>query len=186
MEERSIHNTFKFFIRHCSSLKGTVPRDFRLLFFFMNRFPPSPWVYQKSRFEFFRKFAEIFAAQGAPPVSLIPVVHLDLRLLYLREFSKKFETVLMQYSGAGGKLIHQKTQKQNISWHCPFKYVHKLWPRFLSTWLCFPALEWHPVSQQFLEKKLNTIIILVRILLSINTKTGKLEVEHVSERLLEF
>ncbi len=27
---------------------------------------------------------------------------------YLRKFSKKFETVLMQYSGAGGKLIHQK------------------------------------------------------------------------------
>ncbi len=40
---------------------------------------------------------------------------------YLREFSKKFETVLMQYSGAGGKLIHQKNQKQKISWHCPFK-----------------------------------------------------------------
>ncbi len=28
---------------------------------------------------------------------------------YLREFSKKFETVLMGYSGAGGKLIHKKT-----------------------------------------------------------------------------
>ena len=40
---------------------------------------------------------------------------------YLREFSKKFETVLMQYSGAGGKLIHQKNQKQKNSWHCPFK-----------------------------------------------------------------
>jgi hypothetical protein len=25
-----------------SPLKGTVPRDFRLLFFFMNQFPPSP------------------------------------------------------------------------------------------------------------------------------------------------
>ncbi len=40
---------------------------------------------------------------------------------YLREFSKKFETILLQYSGAGGKLIHQKNQKQKISWHCPFK-----------------------------------------------------------------
>ncbi len=28
------------------------------------------------------------------------------RPLYLRECSKKFETVLMGYSGAGGKLIH--------------------------------------------------------------------------------
>jgi hypothetical protein len=39
-----------------------------------------------------------------PPMSLIPVVHLDLR----REFSKKFETVLMGYSVAGGKLIYEK------------------------------------------------------------------------------
>ncbi len=40
---------------------------------------------------------------------------------YLREFSKKFETVWKEYSGAGGKLIHEKNQKQKISWHCPFK-----------------------------------------------------------------
>ncbi len=31
------------------------------------------------------------------------------------EFLKKFETVLMQYSRAGGKLIHQKNQKQKLS-----------------------------------------------------------------------
>ena len=30
-------------------------------------------------------------------------------------FRKKFETVLMGYSGAGGKLIHEKNQKQKIS-----------------------------------------------------------------------
>jgi hypothetical protein len=29
----------------------------------------------------------------------------------LREFSKKFETALMVYSGAWGKLIHEKNQK---------------------------------------------------------------------------
>jgi hypothetical protein len=34
---------------------------------------------------------------------------------YLREFSKKFETILMEYSGARGKLIHEKNQKQKIS-----------------------------------------------------------------------
>jgi hypothetical protein len=39
---------------------------------------------------------------------------------YLREFSKKFETVLMGYSGAGGKLTHEKNQKQKILWHFPF------------------------------------------------------------------
>ncbi len=46
---------------------------------------------------------------------------LHLSCKYLREFSKKFETVLMEDSGAGGKLIHEKNQKQKISWHCPFK-----------------------------------------------------------------
>ncbi len=50
---------------------------------------------------------------------LTPVATLSCE--YLREFSKKFETVLKEYSGAGGKLIHEKNQKQKISWHCPFK-----------------------------------------------------------------
>ncbi len=27
----------------------------------------------------------------------------------------------MGYFGDGGKLIHEKNQKQKISWHCPFK-----------------------------------------------------------------
>jgi hypothetical protein len=27
----------------------------------------------------------------------------------------------MGYSEPGGKLIHEKNQKQKISWHCPFK-----------------------------------------------------------------
>ncbi len=29
----------------------------------------------------------------------------------------------MEYSGAGGKLINEKNQKQKISWHCRFKGV---------------------------------------------------------------
>ncbi len=58
--------------------KGIVSRDFLLLVFFMNQFPPSPRVYHLGRFEFFRKFAEIFAAQGWPPVSTTPVVNLEL------------------------------------------------------------------------------------------------------------
>ncbi len=51
-----------------NSNKGTVPRDFRLRFFSVN--PPSPWLSYQGCFEFFRKFAEIFATQGAPPVLL--------------------------------------------------------------------------------------------------------------------
>ncbi len=41
----------------------------------MNQFPPSPWVYHLGRFNFLRKFAEITAAQGAPPVSLTPMAN---------------------------------------------------------------------------------------------------------------
>jgi hypothetical protein len=37
------------------------------------------------------------------------------------KFLKKFETVQMEYSEAGGKPIHEKNQKQKILWHCPFK-----------------------------------------------------------------
>ncbi len=34
---------YMYYISAC--IKGTVPRDFRLLVFFMNQFPPSPSVY---------------------------------------------------------------------------------------------------------------------------------------------
>ncbi len=32
----------------------------------------------------------------------------------------------MEYSRAGGKLIHEKNQEQKISWHCPFKKLLKV------------------------------------------------------------
>jgi hypothetical protein len=34
---------------------------------------------------------------------------------HLREFSKKIEMVLVEYSGSGVKLIHEKNQQQKIS-----------------------------------------------------------------------
>jgi hypothetical protein len=48
-----------------------------------------------------------------PPVSTTPVVHL-----------LSCETVLIGYSGAGGKLIHVKNLKSKISWHCTFKPIY--------------------------------------------------------------
>jgi hypothetical protein len=48
-----------------------------------------------------------------PPVSLTPVVHLDLQIF--REFSKKFEMIQMLFSGAWGRVIHEKNLKQKIS-----------------------------------------------------------------------
>jgi hypothetical protein len=46
-----------------------------------------------------------------PPVSLIPVVNLELQI----SPRKKFETALMVYSGAWGKLIHEKNQRHKKS-----------------------------------------------------------------------
>ncbi len=40
----------------------------------MNQLPPSPTVSHQDRFQFFRKFAEIFASQGAPQVGNFPLV----------------------------------------------------------------------------------------------------------------
>ncbi len=58
-----------------NTLKGQCHEIFDFWFFFMNQFPPIPWVYHEGRFEFFRKFAEIFAAKGLPPVSTPPVAN---------------------------------------------------------------------------------------------------------------
>ncbi len=60
------------------TLKGTVV-------FFMNQFPPSPRVSLYDRFKFFRKFLEIFASQGAPPVSMTPVTNLPSCQRHLRQ-----------------------------------------------------------------------------------------------------
>jgi hypothetical protein len=53
--------------------------------FFMNQFPPSLRVSHKDRFEYFRKFAEIFPSQGAPPVSMTPMAKLPLVSMTLAE-----------------------------------------------------------------------------------------------------
>ncbi len=47
-----------------------MSRDFWLLVFFMNQFPPSTWVHHFGHFKFFWKFSEIFTALCAPLVSL--------------------------------------------------------------------------------------------------------------------
>jgi hypothetical protein len=70
-------------------------------------------------------------AANLPPVSLTLVTTTLAKLVAkfaagVIDTSKKFETVLLGYSGAGGKLIHEKNQKQKISRHCPFKC--RLWP----------------------------------------------------------
>ncbi len=57
------------------SFKGSLTRDFRLQVSFMNQCPPGPQVFRWGRFEFFRKFAEIFANEYLSPVSLTPAIN---------------------------------------------------------------------------------------------------------------
>ncbi len=58
-------------------LKGTVSRDFLLLVFFIS-VSLQPQSILLGQLRFFSKFAEIFASQGAPPVSMTPVAKLPL------------------------------------------------------------------------------------------------------------
>jgi hypothetical protein len=93
-------------------IKGTVSRDFLLLVFFMNQFPPSPRVFDLDRFEFFRKFAEIFACQGAPLVSRTPVANFSTTFASVVDTGGNFATGVNDTGGkfatgvndAGGKL----------------------------------------------------------------------------------
>ncbi len=143
----------------CSSLadylKGTVSRDFLLLVFFMNH------EFAASVNDTGGKLPSVSTTLAAnlPPVSkgvptkLLKFFWLKIFFIchrcqrhwwstlsceYLHEFSKKFETVLMGYSGAGGKLIDEINQKQKISWHCPFKLALSIpsWQHDAGSYLC--------------------------------------------------
>jgi hypothetical protein len=54
-------------------LKGTVPRDFLPLVFFLKLFLLGPGDMPRNDFDFFRLFAGIFDYFGALPVSTTPV-----------------------------------------------------------------------------------------------------------------
>jgi hypothetical protein len=79
-----------------SLLKGQCHEIFCYWFFFMNQFPPSPRVRT-----FFRKLAEIFASQGAPPVSTTLLANLPkVSATPAANFATSFATVV----DIGGKL----------------------------------------------------------------------------------
>jgi hypothetical protein len=60
-------------VRSRKLFKGTESRDFLLQVFFHESPFPKPLKIMLGSFRIFRKFAEIFASQGAPPVSTTPV-----------------------------------------------------------------------------------------------------------------
>jgi hypothetical protein len=78
----------------------------------MNQFPPSSRVFHLDRFEYFRKFAEIFASQGAPPVSATPVANFSTISDSIVDTGGKFAAGVNDTGGkfatgvndAGGKL----------------------------------------------------------------------------------
>ncbi len=55
-------------------------------------------------------------------VSTTLVVYLELWMS--PQICEKFEMAQIVYSGAQGKLIHEKNLKSKISWHCPFKGIY--------------------------------------------------------------
>ena len=65
----------------------------------MNQFPPSPRVFHLDRFEFVRKFAEIFASQGAPPVSTTPVANFSTIFANVVVTGGKFATGVNDIGG---------------------------------------------------------------------------------------
>jgi hypothetical protein len=77
----------------------------------MNQFPPHPGVFRLDRFEFFRKFAEIFACQGTPPVSTTPAANFYTIFASVVDTGGKFATGVNDTGGkfatgvndAGGK-----------------------------------------------------------------------------------
>ncbi len=125
----SIYPTFNvsLFLKK-GRLKGTVSRDFRLQVFFMNQFPPSPWVRVShlGSFNFFFYIREDIHSStciggNLPSVSLIPVVHVELRISP-PIFEKKSKWLLcMLFLGAWGKMIHEKKSSEKSCNIVPLK-----------------------------------------------------------------
>ncbi len=90
-----------------------------------------------------------------PPVSTTRWCTLSCE--YLREFSNKFEIIiiLMGYSRAGGKLIHEKNLKSKILWHCPFKAIFSsLWLLVAKLWKCLKRLRLLDFNYKWIVKLL--------------------------------
>ncbi len=82
------------------ALKGHCHEIFCFRFFSWITFPQAPDTIIRIISNFFRKFAEIFASQGAPPVSLTPVANLPP----VSTTPAAFATGI---NDTGGKFCHQ-------------------------------------------------------------------------------
>ncbi len=88
-----------------SNINRRVPRDFRLQVFYINQFPQTPDYTIRVASNFFRKFAEIFAALGAP--------HWHRWQMKIRN------DPIVIFRGLGEDDSWKKSEAK-ISCHCPF------------------------------------------------------------------
>jgi hypothetical protein len=126
-----------------------VSQDFLLLVFLWIRFPPAPECPIRTVSNFFQKSRRYWQLKvnhrchnttetGGKICRRCRWYRWStFSCEYLREISKKFETALIVFSGAWGKLIHEKKQKQKISWHCPFNHVFVFLKLLLAHGSCF-------------------------------------------------
>jgi hypothetical protein len=85
-----------------------------------------------------------------------PVVHIELRIS--PRMFKKIKTVLMKFSWAWGKPIHEKNLKSKISWHSPIKETLSSKPFFyVSIYISKTELQSRPLSTEAI-KRLNHIV----------------------------
>jgi hypothetical protein len=94
-------------------LKGKCHEIIASVFSLHESVSPSPRVTHLDPFKFFLKFAEIFASQGAPPVSTTPVAILPPVLLVLLIYTGgKFATGV---NDTGGKQWDQYQTTDNLT-----------------------------------------------------------------------
>jgi hypothetical protein len=131
--------------------KGTVSRDFLLLVFFINQFPPSPTVSSRTVSNFFensRRYSHLKVDHRCrwhrwqmkkifnQKIFYNFVWIVELTYIYIFAFVdtggqpwagnisanfRKNSKRPCYTQGLGGNWFMKKNQKQKISWHCPFK-----------------------------------------------------------------
>jgi hypothetical protein len=91
---RALEAVFPYFeIRTFANyLKGQCHEIFCFGFFFQESPSPKPLKITLGSFRIFRKFAEIFASQGAPPVSTTPVANFATSSACVVDTGGKFAT----------------------------------------------------------------------------------------------
>jgi hypothetical protein len=137
-------------------VKETLPQDFRLQFFFMDQFPPSPLSITLVSFQIFRKFSEIFATHSAlTPVANVKIFNLKsviifyehlrvVELTYRKKISFRFFFRCQQSDIVPRIICHRRQICCLYHWHrwCTLtcEYLRKFAIKFEMTLTLFQGL----------------------------------------------